>query len=113
MIKTKAGLRELAKQLGNIADACRLMGYSRDSFYRFKRCTTRAARPRCSKSVDGEFESDCPGYCGAHNRHPYELYLAVNGIEHTRTRIKRPQLTVRLTRGHYSFAPSSPSSLRV
>ena len=30
-------------------------------------------------------------YCGAHDRHPYELYLAVNDIEHTRTRIKRPQ----------------------
>jgi transposase InsO family protein len=30
-------------------------------------------------------------YCGVHDRHPYELYLAVNEIEHTRTRIKRPQ----------------------
>jgi hypothetical protein len=27
---------ELAKQLGNVARACRIMGYSRDSFYRFK-----------------------------------------------------------------------------
>jgi Winged helix-turn helix len=27
---------ELAKQLGNVARACRMMGYSRDSFYRFK-----------------------------------------------------------------------------
>ncbi len=23
-------------------------------------------------------------YCGAHDRHPYELYFAVNDIEHTR-----------------------------
>ena len=36
IIKTKVGLLELAKQLRNVADACRLMGYSRDSFYRFK-----------------------------------------------------------------------------
>jgi len=36
VIKTKVGLLELAKQLGNVADACRIMGYSRDSFYRFK-----------------------------------------------------------------------------
>ena len=36
IIKTKVGLLELAKQLGNVADACRMMGYSRDSFYRFK-----------------------------------------------------------------------------
>jgi transposase InsO family protein len=30
-------------------------------------------------------------YCGAHDPHPYELDLAVNDIDHTRTRIKRPQ----------------------
>ena len=27
---------ELAKQLGNVSKACQVMGYSRDSFYRFK-----------------------------------------------------------------------------
>jgi hypothetical protein len=27
---------ELAKQLGNVSAACRVMGYSRDSFYRLK-----------------------------------------------------------------------------
>ncbi len=31
----KVGLLELAKQLGNVSQACK-MGYSRDSFYRFK-----------------------------------------------------------------------------
>jgi transposase InsO family protein len=36
IIKTKVGLLELAKQLGNVSKACRIMGYSRDSFYRFK-----------------------------------------------------------------------------
>jgi transposase InsO family protein len=36
IIKTKVGVLELAKQLGNVARACRIMGYSRDSFYRFK-----------------------------------------------------------------------------
>src|SRR6185436_12558846 len=36
IIKAKAGLLELAKQLGNVSQACKLMGYSRDSFYRFK-----------------------------------------------------------------------------
>ena len=30
------GVLELAKQLGNVSQACRVMGYSRDSFYRFK-----------------------------------------------------------------------------
>src|SRR6476659_4506878 len=36
IIKTKVGILELAKQLGNVSKACQLMGYSRDSFYRFK-----------------------------------------------------------------------------
>jgi len=36
IIKVKVGLLELAKQLGNVSRACKVMGYSRDSFYRFK-----------------------------------------------------------------------------
>jgi transposase InsO family protein len=36
IIKTKVGVLELAKQLGNVSQACKVMGYSRDSFYRFK-----------------------------------------------------------------------------
>jgi transposase InsO family protein len=30
-------------------------------------------------------------YCGTPDRHEYELYLAVEDIDHTRTRVKRPQ----------------------
>ena len=36
VIRAKIGLLELAKQLGNVSQACKMMGYSRDSFYRFK-----------------------------------------------------------------------------
>lgn len=36
IIKTKVGLLELAKQLGNVSQASKVFGYSRDSFYRFK-----------------------------------------------------------------------------
>jgi len=36
VIKAKVGLLELAKQLGSVTQACRVMGYSRDSFYRFQ-----------------------------------------------------------------------------
>jgi hypothetical protein len=34
IIRAKVGLLELAKQLGNVSQACTMMGYSRDSFYR-------------------------------------------------------------------------------
>ena len=36
IIKPKIGLLELAKSLGNISAACKTMGYSRDSYYRFQ-----------------------------------------------------------------------------
>jgi transposase InsO family protein len=36
VIRGKVGLLELAKQLGSVSQACKVMGYSRDSFYRFK-----------------------------------------------------------------------------
>src|SRR5512135_3125851 len=36
VIKAKVGLLELAKQLGNVSQACKILGYSRDSFYRFR-----------------------------------------------------------------------------
>jgi len=36
IIKTKVGLLELGKQLGHVSKARQIMGYSRDSFYRFK-----------------------------------------------------------------------------
>ena len=36
VIKNKLGLLELPQQLGNVSRACKIMGYSRDSFYRFK-----------------------------------------------------------------------------
>ncbi|WP_342271063.1 IS481 family transposase [Candidatus Tisiphia endosymbiont of Parasteatoda lunata] len=36
IIRPKIGLLELAKSLGNVSSACKTMGYSRDSYYRFK-----------------------------------------------------------------------------
>ena len=37
IIKPKLGVLELAKELGNVSKACKIIGYSRDSFYRFKK----------------------------------------------------------------------------
>ena len=36
IIRNKVGLVNLAETLGNVSRACKVMGYSRDSFYRFK-----------------------------------------------------------------------------
>jgi transposase InsO family protein len=36
IIRPKLGVLELAKQLGNVSQACKIMGYSRESFYRFR-----------------------------------------------------------------------------
>lgn len=36
IIKPKIGVLALAKQLGNVSEACKMMGYSRDTFYRYK-----------------------------------------------------------------------------
>ena len=36
VIKNKVGLLKLAESLGNVSQACKVMGFSRDSFYRFR-----------------------------------------------------------------------------
>ena len=36
IIQNKLGLLKLAQTLGNVSEACKVIGYSRDSFYRFK-----------------------------------------------------------------------------
>lgn len=80
IIKTKLGLLELGRQLGNVSEACRVMGYSRDSLETMKKrllaleakvaqeggVLTEAQiaaledRQR-EKEAYGEFESECPG----------------------------------------------------
>lgn len=36
VIKHKVGLLNLAEELGNVSKACKIMGVSRDTFYRYQ-----------------------------------------------------------------------------
>ena len=36
VIKHKVGLLNLATELGNVSRACKVMGFSRDTFYRYQ-----------------------------------------------------------------------------
>lgn len=36
LIKNKVGLLNLAQELGNISRACKVMGFSRETFYRYQ-----------------------------------------------------------------------------
>ncbi len=36
LIKNKVGLLKLAEELGNVSKACKVMGFSRDTFYRYQ-----------------------------------------------------------------------------
>ena len=36
VVKNKLGLLNLAEELGNVSKACKVIGFSRDTFYRYK-----------------------------------------------------------------------------
>src|SRR6266480_4261912 len=64
---------------------CKMMGYSRDSFYVlpfFEEHDVKLLRVLTDRGSE---------FCGNPERHQYELYLAVEDIDHSRTKTKSPQ----------------------
>jgi hypothetical protein len=51
IIKNKVGLLKPAEMRGSVSQACSMMGYSRDSFCRFKSFTRKAVSWRYRKSA--------------------------------------------------------------
>lgn len=60
IIQHKVGLLNLAEELGNGSKACKVMGLSRDTFYRYKAAVESGGVESLfwNKSVKGERNSD-------------------------------------------------------
>lgn len=68
IIRNRLGLLRLAEELGNVSKACKFLGYSRDTFYRYKdlaeegglealREASRKGKPNLRNRVSSEIET--------------------------------------------------------
>jgi transposase InsO family protein len=72
IIKHKIGLLNLAEELGNISKACRIMGFSRDTFYRYQNAVEQGGiealidqsrrKPNLKNRVDEQTEAAVVAY---------------------------------------------------
>ena len=82
IIKHKVGLLNLAEELGNVSKACKVMGLSRDTFYRYKSAVEEGGvsalldqnrrKPNLKNRVDPQVEQAVVDYAveyPAHGQH--------------------------------------------
>ena len=93
IIKHKAGLLNLAEELNNVSKACKIMGVSRDTFYRYKEAADQGGvealvnksrrTPNLKNRVNSETEQAVINYAleqPAHGQHRTSNELRKRGI---------------------------------
>ena len=93
IIKHKVGLLNLAEELGNISQACKLMGVSRDTFYRYQEALASGGleslmdksrrQPNLKNRVDSAVEAAVVQYAidfPAHGQHRASNELKKKGV---------------------------------
>ena len=93
IIKHKAGLLNLAQELNNVSRACKVMGVSRDTFYRYQELVTEGGvealidksrrSPNLKNRIDPAIEETVKVYAidyPAHGQHRTSNELRKNGI---------------------------------
>lgn len=93
IIKHKAGLLNLAEELGNVSKACKIMGFSRDTFYRYQELVQEGGvdalidrsrrKPNVKNRVDDAIEKAVLDYAinqPAHGQHRTSNELRKQGI---------------------------------
>ena len=76
VIKSRLGLLNLAEELGNVSLACKYLGYSRDTFYRYKELVETGGeealremnrkKPNIQNRIEARIEDRVVGFAIAH-----------------------------------------------
>ena len=108
----KLSLLQLAQELGNVPKACRIVGFSRFVWarpYTSKIPVTAVQIPnnhalpffeKHRVKVQTILSDNGREYCGRPDKHPYELFLQLEEIEHRTTKVGRPQSNGFIERFH-------------